>query len=324
MRTLPRYSRHWNARLNGLPLFGDQQDALDLLDRTRFEIPLPSDHEDIGMIEPIVSAILKHAGGWEAFVRELRLVLRRAVDEVIDTPRTNRFTLAETEKTEKTYLGTKIEILFRAMLKLPKGRVLDLSVDGAEVDIKNTMGSNWSIPEEALSRACILIRENELRAICSVGVIIAASKYLNPGMSKDRKRTISTAGMQNIWWIVKNLPYPPNFWETLGLDVRNAIMAAGGGARRLAVLFEQVQGRPIARSTIADICQQDDPLKRVRRKGGARDFLAPKGIAVLYARYDHELAKRLGLPSLKSDEFISYTPRTNEERQLLREARHID
>jgi hypothetical protein len=296
----------------------------DALERARYEVPLPAGHEDRGIIEPIVAAMLKHAGGWDAFARDLRLLLRRAVDEVIDTPRTNRFTLAETEKTEKTYLGTKIEILFRSMLKLPKGRVLDLSVDGAEVDIKNTMGSNWSIPEEALSRACVLIRENEFRAICSVGLIVAESKYLNPGMNKDRKRTISAFGMQNIWWILRDMPYPPNFWEALPLESRHAIMAPAGGARRLAELFERVQGRPIARSTVADICQQDDPMKRIRRNGGARDFLAQKGIAILYAGYDRELVQKLGLPDLKKDEFISHKPISEEQRILLKIAGHID
>ena len=73
-------------------------------------------------------------------------LFRQAVDEVIDAPRTNRFTIGELEKTEKTYLGTKVEILLRDFLKLPKGKILDLSVDGVEVDIKNTMQRAWTIP----------------------------------------------------------------------------------------------------------------------------------------------------------------------------------
>ena len=308
-----------------LSLFGIKvEPRSEELERTRYEFPLPTDHDDFGILGPLVTAILKHAGGWQSFATGLQIVLRRAVDEVIDAPRTNRFTLSETEKTEKTYLGTKIEILLRSMLKLKKGNILDLSVDGAEVDIKNTIGSNWSIPEEAYSRPCVLIRENERKAICSAGIILAETKYLNTGRNKDHKRTISEFGRQNIWWIVRDMPYPSNFWETMPLASRLSIMESRGGARRLATLFELVQGRPIARSTVADICQQDDPLKRVRRNGGARDFLAPKGIAVLYSRYDRDLAAALGLPALKGDEFISHTPRNDEERRLLQQAKHID
>src|ERR1700683_3485758 len=96
--------------------------------RARYEVRLQPEHEDYGMVEPIVVALLRHAGGWEKFSYNVALLIRRGIDEVIDTARSNRFTLSEAEKTEKTYLGTKIEILFRAMLKLPKGRILDLSV----------------------------------------------------------------------------------------------------------------------------------------------------------------------------------------------------
>lgn len=293
-------------------------------DRARFEHPLPPIHDDFGMIQPVVAAILKHARGWDRFAENVSQLLRRGVDEVIDTARTNRFVLSETEKTEKTYLGTKIEILFRAFLKLPKGRLLDLSVDGVEVDIKNTMGSNWAIPEEAHSKLCILIRESEKRAIYSVGIILAELKYLNPGANKDQKRTISALGLQNVWWIVRDASYPPNIWEVLSPETRNEIMQAGAGSKRVAALFEKLQRKPIARATVADVAQQHDALKRVRRNGGARDLLAPKGIAILYGKYDRQLAIDLNLPALRHDEFISYTPQTSFEKDLLRETRHID
>ena len=66
-------------------------------------------------------------------------MLRQAIDEVIDSYRSGRFTVAELEKTEKTYLGTKIEILLRNHLKLKKGKTLDLDVDGIEVDVTRAL-----------------------------------------------------------------------------------------------------------------------------------------------------------------------------------------
>ena len=203
---------------------------------------LPSGHPDHDTLLPLVEALLRAAGGYNRLAEEVPQLIRKAIDEVIDAPRTNRFTLSETEKTEKTYLGTKIEILLRAHLKLPKGRVLDLAIGGVQTDVKNTMGGNWTIPMEGFGHPCLLVKENERTATCSVGLIVARDAYLNPGQNRDAKRSFSVAGRQNAWWILKDHPYPPNFWELMPFDHRKAIMNAGGGSRRLAYLFKLVKG----------------------------------------------------------------------------------
>jgi hypothetical protein len=276
------------------------------------------------MVEPMVAALLRHAGGWDAFAKKTALLMRRAVDEVIDAARTNRFTLMETEKTEKTYLGTKVENLFRWMLDLPRGHALDLNVDGVDADVKNTMGSNWEIPGEAVRRICVLIAESEAKAVCSVGVFVAHDAYLRPGKNQDGKRSVSAVGKRNIWWILRDHPYPPNPWQHLPQEKRLAIMGARGGTRRVASLFEILQDQPISRNMVLDVGQQKDSPKRLRRNGGARDYLAKKGIAVLYGRTDREMISRLGLPAIGKDEFISHSPRDDAERTLLRTAGHID
>ena len=64
-------------------------------------------------------------------------------------------------------------------------------------------------------------------------------------------------------------------------------------------------------------------LRHLRRGGGARDILAPKGIAILYSEIDRDLMLRLGL-TFGYREFLSVKP-TNVEQQLwLRESGHID
>ena len=83
-------------------------------------LPLPKSHPDFPVLRPLMESLVRSAGGLQKLTQEIPQILRKAIDEVIDTPRTNRFTLAETEKTEKTYLGTKIEILLRAHLGLSK------------------------------------------------------------------------------------------------------------------------------------------------------------------------------------------------------------
>jgi hypothetical protein len=283
-------------------------------------LPLSTAHGDYGMLAPIVEAILDQSGGWEQFSIGVPRLIRQAIDEVIDAPRTNRFTLSEIEKTEKTYLGTKIEILFRAFLKLPKGRNLDLSIRGAEADIKNTMGGNWAIPMEAHGHPCVLIKESESKAICSVGVIVADSSYLN----RDHKQTISKAGLQNVWWLLANHPYPPNFWERMLPAQRAAIMSAGGGTQRLTALFEAIQNTPISRVTVQAVGQQHDYMKRLRRNGGARDLLAARGISLLWGEKHREIIEQLNLGIVGDDEFISYRPTDPGHIALLRAIGEID
>jgi Restriction endonuclease NaeI len=70
-------------------------------------------HRDYLLLTNIEQALVRQAGGWEKFCVEIPRLLRQAIDEVIDSYRSSRFTVAELEKTEKTYLGTKIEILLR-------------------------------------------------------------------------------------------------------------------------------------------------------------------------------------------------------------------
>ena len=108
------------------------------------------------------------------------------------------------------------------------------------------------------------------------------------------------------------------------LKQRQAIMAHRGGALRIAELFRTIQKRPISRLHVQAIAQQDDYMKRIRRNGGARDILAPEGVAILWGQADRNLIEKLSLGPVGPDEFISYEPTTAEEIALLKKARHID
>jgi len=246
------------------------------------------------------------------------------IDEVIDTPRSNRFTIEEIEKTEKTYLGTKMEILLRNYLQFPKGQVLDLNIAGVEVDIKNTMGRAWTIPQECFGHIALLLRSNEKTALCDLGLILVRHDYLNLGRNRDLKTTLTAQSLTNVWWLLKDHPYPKNFWLDLDLADRLAIQSAGGATKRLAALFERLQNRPIGRTQILGLAQQLDAMKRLRNNGGARDVLRPKGIVILSGNYDRDLIKRLDLQTIKLDEFISYRPSTDDQSRLLQNAGLLD
>lgn len=284
---------------------------------------LPS-HPDFPVVSHVANAIVRAAGGSILFSAQIKSLLRNALDEVIDAPRTSRFTLDEIEKTEKTYIGTKVENLVRSWLGFPRGH-LDMQVDGFEVDIKNTISSTWTIPPEAIGHPCLLIRCDEVRALCWVGVILITQDKLNIGLNRDRKTTIQAAiARESTLWLVNGEPYPPNFWLHVAPDARRHIMEPRGGTERLARLFRAIQRIPISRVLVQSVAQQDDYMKRIRRNGGARDLLAPERIAILWGQKDRGLIEFCGLPEVGADSFISVMPQTQEQYQVLREAGHID
>lgn len=280
------------------------------------------DHADLARLEADLFAAV---GGPEKFEERLRSFFRSAIDEVIDTARTGRYFLDELEKTEKTYLGTKFEILLRDWLGVPRGVVLDLQIGGNEVDVKSTIGggSGWMIPPEALGQLCILLRVNERQSTCAVGLVRARPDYLRPGLNRDKKTSFSSAGRAYIWWLVQDYPYSPNFWTRIDAQTRQFIMTPRGGTQRLVRLFQSCLGTPISRVLIASIAAQDDFMKRLRRNGGARDPLAAQGIAILYSEHDHALMHQLGI-RFGYREFVAFKARDANEQALLRATGKID
>ena len=287
--------------------------------------PLDLDHPDFADLKILQDIVFTSVGGQAKFEKGLRTLFRSAIDEVIDSPRTGRFLFSQLEKTEKTYLGTKVELLVRAWLKVPRGDRLDLKIGTTEVDVKLTTSGrfSWMIPREAIEQLCILLQFDEEEFTCSVGLVRARREYLRDGVNQDKKTSLSAAGVKNIWWLVSACSYEANFWATLDGQTHELVAAASGGAQRLAVFFERCIGRPVSRDRIAAVALQDDFMKRIRRNGGARDLLAPKGIGILYSENDRALIKRLGL-TLGYREFVSYRPANFEEECLLREAGKID
>src|SRR6185369_4694745 len=168
---------------------------------------LDPSHPDYPVIKQIETALLAQAGGVARIKEDLPMLIRQSIDEVIDTPRTGRVHARDLEKTEKTYIGTKVEILVRNYFRLPKG-ILDLRVAGHDVDVKNTLGQTWMIPREAIDKPCILVASDEPRKLCYFGIFIAHPSNLTHGRNQDLKHSVSVAGFANIHWIFKEEPYP--------------------------------------------------------------------------------------------------------------------
>lgn len=284
-------------------------------------LSFPDDDSLLAHLEGVLRASVDDPDGIEGATAQL---IRRAIDEVIDAPRTKRLVLLQCEKTEKTYLGTKVEILFRDMIGQPKGLSLDLNLGGIDTDIKHSIGTAWMIPKEAINRPCVLLTENEITARFSLGLVMCRPENLTAGGNRDEKLQISAAGRSQVRWLAKDAPYPRNIWQGFDPTLMTLIKSHRGGSARVAELFRNLQMTPIPRSAIPAIAAQLDPLKRVRANGGARDILRPEGIAILWGRKDRHLLTALGLPLILSDEFVSISPADAAALKLLREEGHLD
>lgn len=274
-------------------------------------------HPDHALLQTIAADITARAGGPAALATQFPTMLRHCIDDVIMTPKTGRRSYDELEKTEKTYIGTRVEIELRALLHLPKGK-LDTLIRGHDVDIKNTMGNNWMIPTEAVDHPCILVAADEARATCYLGLIVARPAYLTLGQNKDAKKTVSAQGFENILWLLRDHPYPPNFWRTVPADVTQRIFAGKTGNARMAALFREVQGTPITRDVVEAVAQQRDFMRRIRSDNGrgTRDHLAREGVLLLSGHYDAPLIAALGLPPCDASAFVSYRPLTPDQAAL--------
>jgi len=277
------------------------------------------DAADSRLLDRIEKSIVRAARGLKKLEDRFPLVIRQGLDEVIDPARSKRFLVEELESTEKTYIGTKLEILLRNFLGFPRGHRLDFLIDGIEVDVKNTVGNAWMIPPEAIDAPCILIRSDEKDARCWLGLVMARKRHVSKAGNRDAKHSISK-GNERIRWILNEVPYPKNFCQGVPIEVRGSIVNEAAASKRVAALFRQFQSTVIDKSVIVGIGGRQDPMKRARKNGGAPDILGREGIAVLCGTYDSKLIAELGLPSCGRGEFLSFKPRTADQVIMLREA----
>lgn len=232
-------------------------------------------------------------------------VFRQSIDEVLDGARTGRFDIRDSAvaKTERTYLGTKVEIVARATFELTRGARMDYSIAGHDVDAKFSLTGAWQIPTEAMGHLCLLMSANDARGAFQVGVVRISPDVLNAGKNKDGKKTLSREGRATIKWLVRGGNLPSNQLLGLSESDRDAIFAYRSGQQRVTELLRRLRGRIVDRNTAATVACQRDPMKRCR---DARRPLAAEGIIVLGHQNDSpHIARALGLPVPDKGEFVS-------------------
>ncbi len=269
-------------------------------------MPLEPEHADYAILKPIYDGILGRVGGLDELCSSLPGIVRSAVEFVIDPIHTARTRIEDLDNVEKTFIGLKIEHFFRDYIDLPKG-VRDLRIDGVDLDVKNTVGATWMIPPETyrVSEPVLLVSTAVADQACSLGLLVARPEYLNKP-NRDGKRSVRASAKLNIWWLVRNQPLPKSHWAGLDMLRFRELREIRGGARRAAMFFAENLLVPMHRQiVVALLHDQDDPMKRLRENGGARDHLRPLGIELLSGTYDQARCIELGLPVIERDEFIS-------------------
>ncbi len=266
-----------------------------------------------------------------------RWALRDSLDELLDGQRTGRWAYQHLTKTEKTYLGTAVEVNLTKEFAIDNGADLDWSIAGLDIDCKFSKDlGGWEIPMEMYlcadhgersgraDHAAVVTWMDDDTSRWAAGIVritderlrwkraLGANGDLVRAYNRDNKRKLSDAAQSGVYWLWGGLQrdLPTNLLRDLHPETRERILTArlpgrrsSSGQQRVNQLFRDVQDRLIGRQVVLTVGQQDDAPKRAR---DARIKLRPEGIVVLGHQGSHPHAARaLRLPEPTKGEWIS-------------------
>jgi hypothetical protein len=231
-------------------------------------------------------------------------VLRDTLDQLLDGQRTGRYDETELRKTEKTHMGTLVEINLHRAFDFENGAATDYRIAGIEVDCKFSRSfGGWEMPLEAEGHLCLVVWADDAHSRWSAGVVRIREEFLLDSYNRDRKRRLNAAGLGQVIWLHRDAALPENLLLHLPANVRSAIFSHRSGQARVVELFRRVQGRIVPRTAVVTLAQQKDAPKRVR---DARKRLRPEGTVILGHQGDHpRIAEALGLPRPRKGEWVA-------------------
>jgi hypothetical protein len=241
-------------------------------------------------------------------------VLRDTFDQLYDGQHTGRWNYDQLYKTEKTHMGTLVEINLQRRFDFDDGDSTDYRIAGIEVDCKYSMSyGGWELPPEVIDHLCLVITAADANNTWMAGLLRVKESYLRSRVNRDGKRQLKAADrvrIRELW--PSHVELPENLFLNIDADTRERIFNARAkrgphhGQAKTNELFRSVQRRIIRRAELATVAQQDDFMKRARSNGGARGQLQPEGILVLgHQDNDPLVAAALGLPAPRKGELIS-------------------
>jgi hypothetical protein len=242
-------------------------------------------------------------------------VIRSTLDQLLDGRRDGRWNYNDLHKTEKTHMGTLVEINLHREFGFADGDATDYRIAGIEVDCKFSQRlGGWEIGPEIVGHLCLVVWASDSASQWQAGLVRATPTVLRERGNRDGKRRLTPEGLASVVWLWGQAnELAANLLLHLDAETREAIMTATGrwgqasAQARLLELCRRVQGVILRRAVVETVgWGTDDPLKRMRSNGGARDYLRPEGILVLgHQQNDPLVAAALGLPVPSKGEFVT-------------------
>ncbi|WP_132974543.1 NaeI family type II restriction endonuclease [Ornithinimicrobium sufpigmenti] len=259
-----------------------------------------------------------------------RWALRDSLDELLDGQRTGRWAYQHLSKTEKTYLGTAVEVNLTKEFEFRNGAHLDWQIAGGDIDCKFSKDlGGWEIPMEMYlcedhgdrqgkaNQAALVTWLNDDTSQWAAGLITVTDERLRwrsdtttgqlvRAYNRDNKRRLNDSARKDIHWLWGGLQndLPRNLLLHLNADVRARVFSfPKSGQARVNQLFREVHGRIVGRQTVLTVAQQEDAPKRAR---DARLGLRSEGILVLGHQDSHRhIARALELATPVKGEWIA-------------------
>jgi hypothetical protein len=234
--------------------------------------------------------------------------IRESFDQAYDGQRTGRWDFSQLMKTEKTHIGTLVEMWLQREFGFKDGEDLDYSIAGQEVDAKWSRNLyEWEIPLEmytSVNQIALLVWGNEYTLKWVSGLLRIRDETLKPvGKQRDRKRQLSEFGKDSILWVHESGQMIENTLVHLPDEIAWQVAQQRSGQAAVDLLFTTAPRVLINRATIDAAAQQVDAGKRVR---DSRVRLRERGIVVFGHYAPHPaMATALGLPSPTLGRFIS-------------------
>lgn len=243
-------------------------------------------------------------------------VLRETYDQLYDGQRTGRYRWEQLRKTEKTHMGTLVEINVHREFDFEDGDRMDYRIADIDVDCKFSQSlGGWEFPPEAYENAhiCLVLWASDHESRWEAGLIrVRDSDELLGRPNRDRKRKLHRAGQRHVTILYDRPGLPENLLLHVDDETRERIFNPPGkkrgkpsGQSKINELFRSVRGRMVNRASVLTVAQQKDAMKRPR-DARLPQHLGNEGILVLgHQEQDPIVAEALGLSRPPKGSFIS-------------------
>ena len=119
---------------------------------------------------------------------QVAAVLRDTLDQLYDGQHSGRWNYDQLRKTEKTHMGTLVEINLHRQFGFDDGDATDYRIAGIEVDCKYSMSyGGWELPPEAIGHLCLVVTASDADSSWMAGLVRVRPDVPAPGLEPGRQ-----------------------------------------------------------------------------------------------------------------------------------------